>query len=285
MEDNEILEEVSSALNADTYEKNISYVDIEKIYPNPNQPRKTFNDKALEDLSSSIKRHGVISPIILSPDGEKFMIIAGERRYRASKLAGIKKVPAIVRNYTEKQVKEIAIIENLQREDLNPIETAKAIRQFMQDYNMTQEEVADRLGKSRPTIANTLRLLNLSPSVISFIEENKLNAGHARSLLPLDSKNQLKVAKLIIDKGLSVRDTERRVKMLLNSPSEDEIKKRKQVKESISLELRELVHKMQRVFSTKVTAIGNDNKGRIYVDYFTRDDLDRMTEIIDKMDR
>lgn len=285
MEDNEILEEVSSALNADTYEKNISYVDIEKIYPNPNQPRKTFNDKALEDLSSSIKRHGVISPIILSPDGEKFMIIAGERRYRASKLAGIKKVPAIVRNYTEKQVKEIAIIENLQREDLNPIETAKAIRQFMQDYNMTQEEVADRLGKSRPTIANTLRLLNLSPSVISFIEENKLSAGHARSLLPLDSKNQLKVAKLIIDKGLSVRDTERRVKMLLNSPSEDEIKKRKQVKESISLELRELVHKMQRVFSTKVTAIGNDNKGRIYVDYFTRDDLDRMTEIIDKMDR
>lgn len=253
----------------------IEGIDISLIYANPNQPRKTFDETALKELATSIKTHGIIQPIVLNraEDG-KYMIIAGERRWRAAKMAGLEQVPAFVRNYTPKQIKEISIIENLQREDLNPIEAARAIKQLMDEYDLTQEAVADRIGKSRPAIANTLRLLNLPMDVIELIEKNKLSAGHARCLVALSSPiEQTKVAQAAVTKKLSVREMEKLVKNLLNP-----VKERPKTEQS--LELRGMIEEMQRTFATKVSAIGNDNKGRIYIDYYSKDDLDRIAELI-----
>lgn len=253
----------------------IEGIDISLIYANPNQPRKTFDETALKELATSIKTHGIIQPIVLNraEDG-KYMIIAGERRWRAAKMAGLEQVPAFVRNYTPKQIKEISIIENLQREDLNPIEAARAIKQLMDEYDLTQEAVADRIGKSRPAIANTLRLLNLPMDVIELIEKNKLSAGHARCLVALSSPiEQTKVAQAAVAKKLSVREMEKLVKNLLNP-----VKERPKTEQS--LELRGMIEEMQRTFATKVSAIGNDNKGRIYIDYYSKDDLNRIAELI-----
>lgn len=255
----------------------VTELDINKIYPNPNQPRKHFDEEALRELASSIKTHGVIQPLVVNKESDGYMIIAGERRWRASKQAGLEKVPVVVKNYTEKQVKEISIIENLQREDLNPIEAARAIKQLMDEYNLTQEVVSDRIGKSRSNVANTLRLLSLYPDVIKMVEDGKLSSGHARSLVVIDDVNeQLRLAKKAVDGKLSVRDLEKAVKAYLNPDREKKVKVNEQ-----SLELKELINDMQRVFATKVSAIGNDNKGRIYIDYYTRDDLDRLAEMIE----
>ncbi|MCI9031840.1 MAG: ParB/RepB/Spo0J family partition protein [Clostridia bacterium] len=262
-------------------ENNGSSVEIQLslIDPNVNQPRKVFDEMAMSELVNSIRIHGVISPIILVRTGERYMIIAGERRYRASKKAGLRTIPAIIRDYTPQQVKEISLIENLQREDLNPIETANAIKQLMDEYNYTQEEVADRIGKSRPAIANTLRLLALSQPVIELIEKGKLSAGHARCLVVVeDPEAQYALAKNGVDNKVTVRDFEKMVKNYL-SPKPP----KKPVEQS--LELKDLVSRMQRTFATKVTALGNDNKGRIYIDYYSRDDLDRIVEIVETVQK
>ena len=160
----------------------VSEIAIDKVKPNPNQPRKNFDEEALNELAASIKLHGIVQPIVVNDMGDgSYMIIAGERRWRAANICGLKTVPAVVRKYTDKQVKEISIIENLQREDLNPVEAAKAIKELMDEYGLTQETVADRIGKSRSSVANTLRLLTLYPDVLKLVEEGKLSAGHARA--------------------------------------------------------------------------------------------------------
>lgn len=253
-------------------------IDIDKIQPNPNQPRKNFDQEALDDLACSIKVHGVIQPIVVNKaEGGKYLIIAGERRYRASKIAGLKTIPAIIKNYTDKQIKEISIIENLQREDLNPIEAARAIKQLMEEYKLTQETVSERIGKSRSNIANTLRLLNLYPEVVTMVEKGLLSAGHARCLVVIeDTNDQMRLATQCVKDKWNVRDLEKAVKRYLNP----ETKKKNPVADQ-SLELKELVNQMQRVLATKVSAIGNDNKGRIYIDYYSRDDLDRIAEYIE----
>lgn len=256
-------------------------IEIGKIVPNPNQPRKNFDEDALKELAASIKIHGIVQPIVLNrqPDG-KYMIIAGERRWRAAKLCGLDKVPAIVKTYTEKQIKEISIIENLQREDLNPVEAAKAIKQLMDEYNLTQEVVAERIGKSRSNIANTLRILTLYPQVLTLVEQGKLSSGHARALVVIEDPNeQLRLANMVVSKNLSVRDLEKAVKNL-TSPTKKIV-----IKEEQSLELKELINQMQKTFATKVSAIGNDNKGRIYIDYYNRDDLDRIAELLDLLNK
>ena len=163
---------------------------IDEVHPNPNQPRKNFDQTALEELAQSIKNHGVIQPLVVNKEDDGYMIIAGERRWRASKIAGLEYVPCIIKNYTEKQIKEIALIENLQREDLNPVEAAKAIKQLMDEYNFTQEIVADRIGKSRPNVTNLLRLLSLYPDVLKLVENGRLSAGHARCLVVVSDYNQ-----------------------------------------------------------------------------------------------
>lgn len=259
-------------------DRGVTEVDINLVFPNPNQPRKAFDQTALSELADSISRHGVIMPIIVNKSGDRYMIIAGERRFRASKLAGLSKVPVIIKTYNERQIKEISLIENLQREDLNPIEAARAMRSLMDDYGLTQEELADRIGKSRPAIANTLRLLSLTPEVLQMVISGKLSAGHARTLVAVSGEDQRKLAEATVKGGLSVRETEKLVKEYLLPPEE---KAKKKQKACLSAELKELVLEMQRVLGTKVNAIGNDTKGRIYIDYYTRDDLDRLSEMLE----
>ena len=259
----------------------VTEVEIEKIKPNPNQPRKNFDVDALNELAASIKTHGIVQPIVVNDLGDgTYMIIAGERRWRAANICGLKTVPAVIRNYTDKQVKEISIIENLQREDLNPVEAARAIKELMDEYGLTQDAVAERIGKSRPSVANTLRLLSLYPDVLKMVEDGKLSAGHARCLVVVEDKNnQIKLANAVVQRNLSVRDLEKAVKNLENP------QKRQIVSQEQSLELKELIIQMQKTFATKVTAIGNDNKGRIYIDYYTRDDLDRIAELLDLLNK
>lgn len=256
-------------------------VDIDKIKPNPNQPRKNFDEDALKELAASIKVHGIVQPIVLNEQNDgTYLIIAGERRYRAAKLCGLKTVPAIIKNYTDKQIKEISIIENLQREDLNPIEAARAIKELMEEYGLTQDTVSERIGKSRSNVANTLRLLTLYPDVINMVEQGKLSSGHARCLVVIDDpKEQIKLAQMVVSKNLSVRDLEKAVKAYTNPT------KKVVIKEEQSLELKELINQMQKTFATKVSAIGNDNKGRIYIDYYTRDDLDRIAELLELLNK
>lgn len=258
--------------------KDVTEIDITSIFANPNQPRKVFDETALKELADSISKHGVIMPIIVNKSGDRFMIIAGERRFRASKIAGLKTVPVIVKNYSDKQIKEISLIENLQREDLNPIEAATAMKSLMTEYGMTQEDLADRIGKSRPAIANTLRLLQLAPEVIKMVANGNLSAGHARALISLPHSDQIKIAETSAKEGLSVRDVEKKVKDFFAPPEE---KAKKKIKQELSAELKELIVDMQRVFGTRVNAIGNDKKGRIYIDYYTRDDLDRLSELLE----
>ena len=251
------------------------------VFPNPNQPRKNFDKSALLELSESIKTHGIIQPIVVTKSANKYMIIAGERRYRASKLANLNTIPAIIKDYDDRKIKEIAIIENLQRENLNPIEAASAMKKLMEEYSLTQEELSERLGKSRSSIANTLRLLTLTTPVIKLVEEGKLSQGHARALVTLPKREQEKLAIKVIEKGLSVREVEKAVKKILDPESQ----KPQKPKPSRSVELKNMIERMQRVFGTKISAIGNDNKGRIYLDYFTRDDLDRFSELLDVLEK
>ena len=252
-------------------------IEISKIDNNKEQPRKNFDPTARKELADSIKTYGVIQPILVTPVGDRYMIVAGERRFRASKLAGLKKIPAVVKEYSKQQIQEISLLENIQREDLNPIETAKAMKELLDNYNWTQDVLADRLGKSRPVVANYVRLLQLCPEVIELIESGKLRAGHARCLVVVtDPALQLKLAKEAITKRITVRDMEKAVKDL-TAP------KQAKQKESLSMEMRDFVNTMSKKFSTKVNIIGNNKKGRIYIDYYSADDLDRIYDLIDRI--
>lgn len=247
---------------------------ISDIDANINQPRRNFDESTLRELADSIKVHGVIQPIIVVKMGERFMIIAGERRYRASKIAGLSTIPAIIKNYSEKEIAEVSLLENLQREDLNPMECARAMKKLMTDFGWTQDFVAERLGKSRPVVANTIRLLNLEPEVIEMIEKGKLSAGHARSLVAVtDKKAQIKLAKQVCEKKLTVRDLEKAVRSISGAKERN----------PQSVELRELIDNMKRVLGTKVSVLGTDQRGRIYIDYYSRADLDRIFELIEKV--
>ena len=265
--------------------KNAEEISLDLITANPNQPRKNFDEQALKELADSIQKHGVIMPIVVNDNGDgTYMIIAGERRFRACKLAGKETIPVVIRKYTEREIKEISLIENLQREDLNPIEAATAMKQLMTDYKLTQDELAERIGKSRPAIANTLRLLNLCPEVIGLVAEGKLSAGHARTLIVLQPEQQTKFANEAIRNQTSVRELEKKVRAY-NVPPEL-LEKRKSKKRALaSIELRNLVERMRFTFRTKVSLIGTDKKGRIYIDYYSRDDLDRISEILDIIDK
>ena len=259
--------------------KGVEEMDIEMIIPNPDQPRKNFDEEQLNELAISIKRYGVIQPITVVKNGLKYIIISGERRYRACKIAGLKQIPVIVKDYTEKECKEIALIENLQRSDLNPIEEATAFRKLIDEYNLSQEELANNLGKSRPVIANSLRLLTLHPEVQKLVVEGRLSAGHARCLVSVkDYSVQLKYAIAAADKKMSVRELELMVNAYLNPNKETP---KKTIK--LSSELKEFVNDMQRIFATKVKIIGNEEKGRIYMDYYTKDDLQRIYELMDSL--
>jgi len=264
-----------SITNLEMRHGEVEKVDISKIYANPNQPRKNFDKESLNELAESIKIHGLIQPIIVNEMPDGYMVIAGERRFRAAKICGLKEIDAVVKNYTNKQVAEIAIIENLQREDLNPVEVAKGIKQLMEEYGLTQEKVSERLGKSRSAIANSLRILNLYPEVLDLIEKGKISFGHAKVLASItDYTTQIILAKKIAKDKLTVRDLEKEVESLLGN------KKVKKVAKGPSEELQEFIGDLQRKLGTKVSLIGNDKKGRIYIDYYSQDDLDRIYDIV-----
>ena len=265
--------------------KNAEEMPLNKISANPNQPRKNFDEQALKELSDSIRKHGVIMPIVVNDNGDgSYMIIAGERRFRACKLAGKETIPVVIRKYSAREIKEISLIENLQREDLNPIEAATAMKQLMVDYKLTQDELAERIGKSRPAVANTLRLLNLCPEVIELVAEGKLSAGHARTIVPLPSEEQQNFARDAIRSQYSVRELEKKVRAY-NVPPEILEERKKKKRALASIELKQLVERMRFAFRTKVSLIGTDKKGRIYIDYYSRDDLDRIAEILDIIDK
>lgn len=265
--------------------KNAEEMELDKISANPNQPRKKFDEQGLKDLSDSIRQHGVIMPIVVNDNKDgTYMIIAGERRFRASKLAGLKTIPVVIRNYSDREISEISLIENLQREDLNPIEAATAMKQLMTEHKLTQDELAERLGKSRPAIANTLRLLNLCPEVTALVAEGKLSAGHARTIVALPADKQIVFANDAVKQQTSVRELEKKVRAFTLAPDVlDEKKKKKRALASV--ELKQLVERMRYTFRTKVSLIGTDKKGRIYIDYYSRDDLDRISEILDIADK
>ncbi len=272
------MSKIDSLTNLENQE-NVIVVDVNDVIADVNQPRKMFDKKALEELACSIREHGVIQPILVTKLGNKYQIVAGERRYRASRLAGLSTVPIIIKEFSTKERKEIALIENLQRQDLNPIEEAYAYKSILEEFGITQEELAKRVGKSRPVITNSLRLLTLNPAVIDMVASGRLSAGHARCLASIKQMSiQESYAKACCDKQMSVRSLEVMVYNYLNPT-----KKQKRVKEILSTELKDLVNDMQRVFGTKVKVIGNNNKGRICIDYFTQDDLSRIFDIINAM--
>ncbi len=271
------VKEIVKEVENNTITSGVNEIEISKIDNDPSQPRKNFDPSALQDLAESIKVHGVIQPIIVVANGNRYTIIAGERRFRASKLAGKKTIPAIVKQYSEKERKEIALLENVQREDLNPIETARGMQELMDKYDFTQEKLSERLGKSRPVIANFLRLLSLQPEVIALVESGKLSAGHARSLVVVaDPEVQVRLAKMAVTKRVTVRDMEKIVKDLQNPKS----KVKKQYIQSN--ELKELIKLMQSKLGTKVSVVGDDHKGRIYIDYYSQDDLDTLYQLVSK---
>ena len=258
--------------------KEVDTIDINKIEPNSNQPRKNFNEDKIHELAESIKQHGLIEPLIVQKGKKGFYtIIAGERRWRAAREAGVKEIPGVVKEYSDQQVMEIALIENIQREDLNAIEEAEAYERLIKDFNLKQDEVAERVSKSRVAITNSLRLLKLDPRVREMIIEDKIKSGHARALLSVtDPEEQYRLAVMIFDNSMSVRETEKMVKKYLadkDKPTK-EVKKKDTQTELIYKDYEE---KLKTVIGTKVN-INNKGKGKgkIEIEYFSPDEFDRI---------
>ena len=250
--------------------QNIKVIEIE---PNKEQPRKHFDSESLEDLAKSIKRYGVIQPIIVNKKDNYYMIVAGERRWRASKIAGLTEIPCIVRDNDERKNREIALIENIQREDLNPIEKARGFKQLLDEYELTQQELADMVGISRSALANTVRLLNLDPRIMKLAEEGKLLECHCRSLMAIDDvEKQYKAALRIIENGDTVRDIERKVKNTREARSKKDNKY-----EAIYRDIEDL---FQSFFGTKVKLNAKKRSGTITIQYSTNEELERLLELI-----
>ena len=252
------------------------YVKITKVEPNREQPRKNFDDDALQELAESIKQFGIIQPILVQDRKDYYEIIAGERRWRAAKLAGLKEVPVIIRNYTEQEIVEISLIENIQREDLNPIEEAQAYKRLLTEFNLKQDEVAERVSKSRTAVTNSMRLLKLNEEVQHMVITEMISPGHARSLLAIeDPELQYTMAQKVFDEKLSVRDIEKFVKDL-NKPKKE---KKKTVVE-LDFIYRDLEEKLKISLGTKVQIQAKDNeKGKIEIDYYSREDLERLMDL------
>ena len=261
----------------DIKENSSILIDINLIKSNEGQPRKTFDDEKILELAESIKSNGIIQPLVLKKVDDEYIIVAGERRWRAAKSIGLKEVPAIVMNLTEKQILEISLIENIQREDLNSIEEALAYKKLINDFNLTQEELSKRIGKSRVTITNTLRLLNLSEDVQQYIIEGVISEGHGRALLGItDSKVQCELAQSVIDDKLSVRELELLIRKLKTSHTRAKTK----ISNETNPYYKDVTYKLENYFGTKVNITNKNNKGKIEIEYYSEEDLQRILEII-----
>jgi ParB family chromosome partitioning protein len=261
---------------AEKERQGVSEIEIRLIDPNPNQPRREFDSEKLGELAESIREHGLVQPILVRPKGDgRYEIVAGERRWRAAQLAGLTKVPALVREFTEQESMEIALIENLQREDLNPLEEAEAYRLLLDQFGLTQEELARRLGKSRPQISNTLRLLQLSAPVQGLVQSGQLSMGHAKVLLGVeDGALQLQLAELVVAKGLSVRELEG----LIARATREEAPKRQ--KASLSVEMRAVESRLREHFGTPVRLQYANDKGKLEITFYGEEGLSRIMEAL-----
>lgn len=261
-------------------------VKVSMIEPNKEQPRKDFNEEQLQELSESIKRYGVLQPLLVQKKGGLYEIIAGERRWRAAKLAGVKEVPVVLREYSKQESMEIALIENVQRADLNPIEEAKAYQQLIREFDLTQEEIAARVAKSRTAITNTMRLLKLDEQIQEMLIRGMISNGHGRALLGLESTEmQLRAVKQVLDGNLSVRETERLVKKLAKlEAGEDERREEKKKDDALALIYQNLEERMKSIMGTKVSIHNKDkNKGRIEIEYYSEAELERIVEMIESI--
>lgn len=255
--------------------EDINFIEIDEIAPNESQPRKTFNKEKLEELARSIKTHGVIQPIVVRKQGSHYEVVAGERRWRAARIAGLSEVPCIVRELTDEQNMLVAIIENVQREDLNPIEEARGIRAMIEDYELTQDEVAKAVSKSRPYITNALRMLKLPDAVLDMVSAGKLSAGHARAILSAKEEEQTEIAKHVETKGLSVREAEKLSKKGLNF---DRKKPGKHPTKNAAV--KQIESELSSVLGTKVNLSQNGNKGKIEIEYYSREELEGLIEAL-----
>lgn len=257
-------------------------VKLSKIEPNREQPRKSFNEEQLAELADSIKRFGVLQPLLVQKKKDIYEIIAGERRWRAAKLAGLKEVPVVIREYSPQQAMEIALIENVQRENLNPIEEALAYQKLMQEFQLKQEEIAERVSKNRTTITNSMRLLNLTKEVQQMLVDGRITSGHARALLAVeDPAAQLELARKIEQERLSVRETEKAVKLLGREKKE---KKKAAEDEALELAFKDLEERMKSVMGTKVNINRKDrSKGKIEIEYYSEAELERIVQLIESI--
>lgn len=255
------------------------YVKITKVEPNREQPRKNFDEDALQELADSIKQYGIVEPLIVQDRKTYYEIIAGERRWRAAKIAGLKEVPVIVRNYTEQEIVEISLIENIQREDLNPIEEAQAYKRLLTEFNLKQDEVAERVSKSRTAVTNSMRLLKLCDEVQQMIIDDMISTGHARALITIeDPEQQYTIAQKVFDEKLSVRDVEKLVKNL-NKP--EKIKKEPVTDKALEAVYQDLEEKMKQVLGTKVSISSKgEGAGKLEIEFYNHDDLERITDLL-----
>lgn len=253
-------------------------ISLNDIKANREQPRKSFDNEKILELSQSIKNHGIIQPLILKKKDDFYVIIAGERRWRAAKLAGLKEVPAIIMDITDRELLELSLIENIQREDLNPIEEGKAFKKLLEDFNLTQESLSETLSKSRTSITNTMRLLNLDDRVQDYIIDGVISEGHGRTLLGIKEKNlQYELAQKVIDDKISVRELEKIVRNITD------IKNEKKLEENIkdlSIYYNDIREKLENYFGTKVNIEKKKNKGKIEIEYYSEEDLQRILDII-----
>ena len=263
----------------DDDERGVNNVNIDSIKSNPFQPRKTFDEDKIKELATSIREHGLIQPIVVRAQGDSYELIAGERRLKALQMLGKRTIPAIVKEYTDGEMLEIALIENLQREDLNPIEEASAYKQLMDEFGLTQEELSQRIGKSRSVIANSIRLLNLPKEVQDMLKSGDITTGHGRALAGLDNERfQTELAKKIKSEELNVRDTEKIVKKFLSEGNR--IRRNVAEGKEKDILLLEIEDRMKRILGTQVKIIDGKNKGKIVIEYYSGDELERIIETI-----
>lgn len=266
----------------DTEKKNeILSIKISKVEPNREQPRKQFDEDSLLELAESIKQYGVLQPLLVLQKDDYYEIVAGERRWRAAKLAGIKEIPVVIREYSQQQILEISLIENIQREDLNPIEEATAYKRLLEEFHLKQDEIADRVAKSRTAVTNSLRLLKLEEKVQEMLIDEMLTTGHARALLAItDPEEQVELANQIFDKKLSVRETEKLIKSILSPEKKSEVKETS-AEDAIYEKLED---KMKGIIGTKVTINRKKNhKGKIEIEYYSQEELERIIEIFESI--
>ncbi len=265
--------------SADSENTGVREMRINEIEPNAGQPRKYFNDDKLAQLAESIKLHGIVQPLIVKSEEDTYKIVAGERRWRAARIAGLETVPVIIKDLSSKQVMEIALIENIQREDLNPIEEAEAYERLISEFGMTQEDISLAVGRSRPAIANSVRLLTLQDKLKSLVINGDLSSGHARALLSIeDNALQIKASEEIINKGLNVRETEKLVKRVLS-------KKEKRATKKLDEEYLAIEDRFREIFGTKVRIVRSNKSGKIMIEYYSMDELERIVELIESLSK